>query len=280
MARPNTVPSDAEEFGIDSDSYYVDPTLDTKETRMFFVCKKCPMHEHCSQRAWDRVCARSQDIDKLKALIKEHLMTSSHHFCPSDAADALVNSEMEWDVIEETYDDREKYRKKLEDRQKADLAERQKEDTAREANKGKGKNKDKGKGKGKEKGPYARPARPRSPPPRTAFTDTCVEGQQTAQMKGLHKKIDALTVATQAATAAATAAAKSATAMRRSASSSSVSTLAPAVVDTGCNAGMNDGTVLNMKCASVHGMTYQLFQFVPTSEFIVDVALNLNDLYL
>ncbi len=98
------------------------------------------------------------------------------------------------------------------------------------------------------------------------------------QMKGLHKKIDALTVTTHAATAAA--AAKSATAMRRSASSSNVSSLAPAVVATGCNAGMNVGTVLNMKCASVHGMTCQLFQFVPTIENNVDCALNLNDLYL
>ena len=266
---------DAEEFGMCGDCYYVDPNLDNKEVRVFFVCKQCPLPDQCSERAWERVGARSQDTDKLRAVVKEHLMTSQNHYCTSDTAEALLTAEMEWEMIEETYEDREKYREKLKEH-----AEKQKADIAREANKGKGKNKDKGKGKGKDKGPYARPARPRSPPPRTAFTDAQVEGQQTDQMKGLHKKIDELTVVTRAATAAAESAAKSATEMQKVASSSTVSTLVPAVAAAGCNAGMNVGTVLNMKCASVHGMTYQLFQFVSTIEFNVDCALNLNDLYL
>ena len=66
MAEPNMVHSDAEEFGMDGDSYYVDAALDTTITRVFFVCKKCPMHDACTERAWDRLCARSQDFEKLK----------------------------------------------------------------------------------------------------------------------------------------------------------------------------------------------------------------------
>ena len=93
-------------------------------------------------------------------------------------------------------------------------------------------------------------------------------------MKGLQAKIDELSVVTLAATAAAESAAKSATAMQNAASSSTSSALVPAATAAGCNAGMNVGTVLNLKCASVHGMAYQLFQFVSTIAFTVWFALS------
>ena len=79
-----------------NDSYYVDPSQNTKEIRHFFVCKTCPLHEQCSKLSWGRVHSRCQDSDRLKEVVKAHLIDSSNHYC-----EALVNLAMEWEFEEE-----------------------------------------------------------------------------------------------------------------------------------------------------------------------------------
>ena len=143
------------------------------------------MHDQCSKASWSRVHARSQDLGRLKQAVKNHLIESSLHYIEEPTADDIVELTTEWEAEEETYADREKYRKSL-DQQAA----KQKTDQEKAAIKGKGKTKDKG--KNKDNGPYTRPCcgrtnyLVRSVPPRTVFTDADSEGQQANQMEGLH----------------------------------------------------------------------------------------------
>ena len=96
------VPLLAADCGMDNDSYYVDPSLDTKEIRTFLVVKACLLHDQCSKASWGRVHSRSQDGDRIKQVVKSQMMESSNHYCEAAAADDLVNFAMERDLEEET----------------------------------------------------------------------------------------------------------------------------------------------------------------------------------
>ena len=136
---------------MENDSAYVREEDDTGGSRVYHVCVQCPRHEKCSIQSFKRAAIWSYlDEDTCREKLIHHLMTSSLHYLSKDDA-TEVAKEAEFDVLEETEDDRAQYRRSI-DQQKKEAEERrdnerertyERRDTERErmseGSKGKGK---------------------------------------------------------------------------------------------------------------------------------------------
>lgn len=82
--------------------------------RMYWKIDACPCYEKCSALAWKKVWAWSYEGEaEVKQYVKRHLMISSNHNLSADDADAVLD-EVDVGFYEETYKDREEYRKHVE----------------------------------------------------------------------------------------------------------------------------------------------------------------------
>ena len=82
--------------------------------RMYWKIDACPCYEKCSALAWKKVWAWSYEGEaEVKQYVKRHLMISGNHNLSADDADAVLD-EVDVGFYEETYKDREAYRKHIE----------------------------------------------------------------------------------------------------------------------------------------------------------------------
>ena len=96
-----------------------EPWLDREEDypefiRTYWKIEECPCYRDCSTQAFKKVGAWSfVSADEAKQCVKRHLMLSSNHNLSADDADAVLD-EVDAGFYEETYKDREEYRKHIE----------------------------------------------------------------------------------------------------------------------------------------------------------------------
>ena len=85
-------------------------------TRVYWKIEGCPCAEKCSKQAWNKVWAWSfLGEDEVKRYVKHHLMRSSNHHMSADDADGVLDG-VNAVIYEETYDEREEYRKHVEEK--------------------------------------------------------------------------------------------------------------------------------------------------------------------
>ena len=88
-------------------------------TRMCWKIEECPCYRDCSATAWKRGLVWSYvGAEEVKAYAKRHLMVSSNHNLSANDADAVLE-DVDVVVHEETYGEREQYRRHVEAAQKA-----------------------------------------------------------------------------------------------------------------------------------------------------------------
>lgn len=88
-------------------------------TRMCWKIEECPCYRDCSATAWKRGLVWSYvGAEEVKAYAKRHLMVSSNHNLSANDADAVLE-DVDAVVHEETYGEREQYRRHVEAVQKA-----------------------------------------------------------------------------------------------------------------------------------------------------------------
>ena len=141
------------------DSFYVDDTMDTGGSRFYHKAVRCPFHNECSSNAWSKAKTTSFICEEaVRKGVFEHLLTSGRHWKrEKEAKDAALECEIE--LVEETQEQREQYRKQIDriaeqrkrnrdDRPRDDSPDRKKKRDDNVKSKSKGKSKDK---KNKEK---------------------------------------------------------------------------------------------------------------------------------
>ena len=135
---------------------FVERNDDNKEPRAWWRAEACPAAGECSAASFKRsACWSYESHDKVLCYIKGHLMGSSNHAMTESDADEVVFDTMIKEETE-TFQEREQYRKQLEDH-----AKKQQHRSRSPHDKDKGK---KGKGKGKFKDNKGnQPMGPRAP---------------------------------------------------------------------------------------------------------------------
>ena len=61
-------------------------------TQGWFYAEKCPCEENCSRPAWKRARCAAESEDKVRQLVKKHLMNSSLHKKDRSNADYWANT--------------------------------------------------------------------------------------------------------------------------------------------------------------------------------------------
>ena len=95
------------------DSFYVDETIDSGGSRFYFKAKKCPFAHECSKNSWDRAKTTSfLSEEDVRQGIYEHLVHSGRHW-KSDLDAKEASKECEVDLLEETQEERARYRNQI-----------------------------------------------------------------------------------------------------------------------------------------------------------------------